>query len=187
MPPRKTITRQTRLDVLMEVAYRCGNPRCNHILTLDIHHIVWVRDGGGDDASNLLALCPNCHSLHTAGHIPAEAIRHWKGMLVALNRGFDRQAMDILLLLFKRRMLIVSGDGVLAVSGPIAAGLIEFESLAAEQDMQEAISKNLSATVQMITRYSLRLTESGRLLVDYWLQGNETEYSRMLAGADKPS
>lgn len=34
----------------------CGNPRCRHILTLELHHIVWVRDGGGNEASNTTVL-----------------------------------------------------------------------------------------------------------------------------------
>jgi len=28
---------------------------------LDIHHIVYKKDGGGDEHSNLITLCPNCH------------------------------------------------------------------------------------------------------------------------------
>ena len=78
-PRRRKLPAATKQAVLLESGYKCGNPICRHIITLEIHHIEWVRDGGGDDASNLIALCPNCHALHTADQIPREAIEVWKG------------------------------------------------------------------------------------------------------------
>ena len=56
----------------------CANPRCKHILTLELHHIEWIKDDGNNDVSNLIALCSNCHDLHTRGHIPRSAIDTWK-------------------------------------------------------------------------------------------------------------
>ena len=88
---------QTRLRVLTEAGYMCGNPVCRRVLTLELHHIAWVKDGGGNEPSNLLPLCANCHSLHTRRHIPTATIRHWKGMLIALSNAFDREGMDLLL------------------------------------------------------------------------------------------
>ena len=46
----------------MEAGYKCGNPTCRNVITLELHHIEYVSDGGGDDPSNLLVLCPYCHS-----------------------------------------------------------------------------------------------------------------------------
>lgn len=63
-----------------------------------VHHIIWVKDGGGNQPDNLLALCPNCHSLHTRGHIPAQAIVAWKSLLTSLGNP-NRAAVDLLLLL----------------------------------------------------------------------------------------
>ena len=62
---RRHILVTKRQLVLLEAGYKCANPSCRHILTLELHHIVWVKDGGGNDLENLLALCPNCYSLHT--------------------------------------------------------------------------------------------------------------------------
>src|SRR4051812_24558912 len=83
--PRTKIPDSTRELVLLEAGYKCANPTCRHILTLELHHIKWVKNGGGNDPANLLALCPNCHSLHTNGHIPVQAIHTWKSLLIALN------------------------------------------------------------------------------------------------------
>lgn len=151
----------------MEAGYKCGNPTCRHILTLEVHHIVWLRDGGGNDTANLLALCPNCHSLHTAGHIPEEAIRHWKGMLVALNHAFGFRSLDLLLFLrtTQDRKLWYSADGVLQFAGLVAAGLV-------------AITEETVATPWQITQSSHRvaLTEKGNALVEAWLQGDEEKF-----------
>ena len=45
--------------VLHEAGYRCANPVCRHILTLDVHHLDYVSDGGSNTPYNLLPLCPN--------------------------------------------------------------------------------------------------------------------------------
>jgi hypothetical protein len=106
--PRQ-ITPATRLQVLAEAGYMCGNPRCKHILTLELHHIEWVRDGGGNDVANLIALCSNCHDLHTKGHIPRRAIEAWKQMLMLVSSSLDRDSMDLLLFLhgFQKKSLDV--------------------------------------------------------------------------------
>ena len=144
---------------------------CRHILTLELHHIVWVKDGGGNDTINLLALCPNCHSLHTAGHVPQEAIRHWKGMLVALNHAFGFRSLDLLLFLrvTPDRKLWDSADGVLQFAGLVAGGLV-------------AITVETVATPWQITQSSHRvaLTEKGSALVDAWLAGGEKKFESAL-------
>jgi len=83
----------------MEAGYKCANPTCRNVITLEIHHIQYVCGGGGDDPSNLLPLCPYCHAMHHQGHIPVEAIRTWKSLLLALNNALDRRSLDLLLYL----------------------------------------------------------------------------------------
>jgi hypothetical protein len=85
---RKRLPQATLRKVYAEAGFKCANPRCLVLLLLEAHHILWVKDGGGDEPENLLALCPNCHTRHTRGEIPYEAIWHWKAMLVSLNSFF---------------------------------------------------------------------------------------------------
>lgn len=104
--PKRTDTRShiptsTKLQILTESGYMCSNPRCKHILTLELHHIEWIRDGGGNSPENLVALCSNCHDLHTHGHIPRGAIDAWKQMLMLVNGSLDRESLDLLLFLHK--------------------------------------------------------------------------------------
>lgn len=172
---RKAIPPSVRDEVLQETGYMCGNPTCRHILTLELHHIVWVKEGGSNDASNLIALCPNCHSLHTHGHIPASAIRHWKGILHALNHAFSRESMDLLLLLKTKdaQKMWLSGDGVLRFAGLIAAGLVEF----GEQVWMNQLSIPGPAPA---SSHKLKLSRRGEALVDAWLAGDEAAYVRSL-------
>ena len=96
---RDKLPLKTRVIVLTESSYRCAIPRCRNVLALDIHHIWEVSAGGGDDPSNLIALCPYCHSLYHNGTVKAESIYVYKLMLVAITRAFDVEAVDRLFFL----------------------------------------------------------------------------------------
>ena len=177
---RKRLPPAVRQELLMEAGYKCGNPACRNVITLQVHHIEYVSDGGGDDPSNLLALCPYCHSLHHGGHIPVEAIRLWKGLLVALNHAFDRQGMELLLFLHKtkKNQLWYSADGLLAFAGLIAADLV----VIAQTDMTTMAPAERRKFTQ--TSHKLALTGRGTRLVDAWLSGNEDEYRKVISEAN---
>jgi hypothetical protein len=98
--PRSKIPQSIVNSVLIEAGYRCAVPTCRNILAIDMHHIIEVKDGGPNQSSNLLALCPTCHALYTRGTIPKEAINAWKTMLVALNHAFDQETISNLLFLY---------------------------------------------------------------------------------------
>jgi 5-methylcytosine-specific restriction endonuclease McrA len=83
----------------------CASPRCKNILALQMHHIVWVWDGGQNDPKNLVALCGHCHDQHTRGYIP----------LQSLNQALDRESLD--LLIFLRCHSRGSGSWRFCVSG----------------------------------------------------------------------
>ena len=174
--PRR-VSQATRQIVLMESGYKCANPNCRHILTLEIHHIKWVRDGGGNKPENLLALCPNCHSLHTQGHIAQEAIRVWKGMLLTLNNP-NRESADILIHLHRQgqsssgRNTRYSGDALLQVAGLLNAGLLEASSSQSSTGAAGAVPQS---------SFRLVLTEKGLVLVDAWLSGDEEQYESSVA------
>src|SRR5215470_10277210 len=88
-----------RQHVLHEAGFRCANPACRSVLTLDIHHMEYVSQEGKNEQSNLLPLCPNCHRLHHTGVIPLESVRAWKMLLLALNEAFDKRQIELLLML----------------------------------------------------------------------------------------
>jgi hypothetical protein len=168
-----------RDEVLREAGYKCANPTCRNILTLQLHHMVWVRDGGGNTATNLIALCGHCHDMHTQGHIPASAIRHWKGLLHALNHAFNKESMDLLLYLSYPGVenIWYTGDGFLKFAGLVAAGLVE---IAESQFSVGARYGNSAPTSPPMTAVRVKLSDKGELLVDSWLKGDETQYKAAL-------
>src|SRR5262245_54602352 len=101
MATRKPVPADARTLVLHECGYRCANPVCRMVLTLEIHHLEQVSDGGSNQPSNLLPLCPNCHTLHHKKIIPLSSLRAWKHLLLALNQAFDTRLVDLLLTLRK--------------------------------------------------------------------------------------
>ncbi|MGC3979677.1 MAG: HNH endonuclease signature motif containing protein [Steroidobacteraceae bacterium] len=160
---RKALPLKTKIIVLTESGYRCAVPNCRNILALDMHHIWEVSEGGNDDPSNLIALCPTCHNLYHRGHIRAESIYAYKAMLVAIGRAFDVEAIDRLLFLSscKKNFLVVSGDGLLHFSRLIGAGLA---------DMEQKSNNNW----QLVT-YVVNISNKGRLLVDAWKSGDQVK------------
>ena len=42
-----------RVQVLHEAGFKCANPCCRYPITLDLHHLHYVSEGGSDDAANL--------------------------------------------------------------------------------------------------------------------------------------
>lgn len=177
---RTAIPAHVKQLVLLEAGYKCANPVCRHILTLELHHIVWVKDGGGNDPDNLLALCPNCHSLHNGQHIPERAIRTWKSLLLALN-STNHATADLLLLLAADEERIASpsnisestdaskiglpfrftGDGLPALSGLLTARLIRISKY----------HSGLSYWGPSMPSFEVQLTEKGKALLAAWRFG----------------
>jgi hypothetical protein len=119
-----------------------------------MHHIYEVSAGGGDDPSNLIALCPTDHALYHRGTISGDSIYAYKAMLVAISRAFDLDAVDRLLFLSPcpKDFLILSGDGVLHFSRLVAAGLATVELKA-------------NNNFQLVT-YAVNISDKGRQLIE---------------------
>jgi hypothetical protein len=167
---RSNLSLRTRTILLTEAGYRCAVPTCRGILALDMHHIYHVSDGGGNDPSNLIALCPTCHALYHRGTISSDSIYAYKAMLVAISRAFDLEAIDRLLFLgpLEKDFLVVSGDGLLHFARLIAAGLASAE-LKANNNWQ-------------IVTYAINISNKGRQLIDAWRSGDRDRLKQALAG-----
>jgi hypothetical protein len=167
---RKKIVSDSRLIVLTESGYRCAVPTCRQILALDLHHLLEVSEGGGDDPTNLVALCPTCHALYHRGTISRESIYVYKAMLVAITRAFDVEAIDQLLFLdsIEKDFLVVSGDGLLHFSRLIAAGL--------------ATTEQKSNNNWQIVTYVVNLHEKGRMLIEAWRAGDRERLKIAMGG-----
>jgi HNH endonuclease len=172
---RTSIPISVRRIVLHEAGFRCANPVCRGIITLDIHHIEYVSQDGRYETENLLPLCPNCHSLHHSGYIPLESIRTWKMLLISLNEGFSRATIDILLSLdeFGPRPILLMNDTVLMMGSLIATGLIY------------AVSSNRGQIPEWDYSQSrfVALTDKGKAFIAAWKAGNQLEALRAASNA----
>ena len=164
---RKALPQDVRLTVLTESGWRCAVPTCRTILALDLHHLVEVSAGGGDDPKNLLALCPTCHRLHHRGDLTQEALYAYKAILVSLSNAFDVATVDQLLFLdtVAGRSLQIQGQGVLTFMRLIAAGLADFGFL--NRDMG-------------VEFYEVKLTGKGKGLLDAWKSGKRDRVGEVL-------
>ena len=54
------VPEETRELVLRRDKHRCRN--CENHLDVEVHHIQFRHEGGSNDASNLVTLCPTCHA-----------------------------------------------------------------------------------------------------------------------------
>jgi hypothetical protein len=164
---RRAIPMDAKHTVLHEAGYKCGNPVCRNLITLDIHHLIKVSESGPDSAENLLPLCPNCHALHHIGKIPATSLRTWKMLLLALNEAFDRKSVDILLALDTLgKIERITGDGVCDLAPLVAAGVVKI------QQGLHTISFGMQQANQIM--YSAELSEKGKLLVESWKIGDQS-------------
>jgi hypothetical protein len=167
---RKALKVDVRQLVLHESGYKCANPVCRHIITLDIHHLELVSKGGGNGSENLLALCPNCHSLHHSGQIVEASLRAWKQLLLAINEAFDRRSVDTLLALDRLKNLYITGDGVLQCAALIASGLVEVRS--GQHDLVAGAPRWDMGGPPL---YTVSLSGRGSAFVSAWKEGKQSE------------
>ena len=174
MAKRKAVPLDIKKQVLHEAGYQCSNPVCRTILTLDIHHIDYVSDGGENTADNLLALCPNCHSLHHKKQIPIESLRTWKMFQMSLNEAFDRRSINLLITIARQKCIDMSGEGVIECSSLIASGLASSKIFLHAQG-----PRGNRAGMPVKSIYKVELTEKGRLFYDAWMKGDQKEAINM--------
>lgn len=160
---RKAISTSVIQQVLHQAGYRCANPSCRTMLTLEIHHLDQVSEGGQNTPENLLALCPNCHTLHHKKIIPLESLKTWKQLLLSLNEGFNKLAIDVLLVMPTIGQLSVTGDGFIHISSLITGGYL-YPSI-----MVTAAGSGGGGSI------TLKLTEKGKTFIDAWKAGNHRD------------
>lgn len=153
---RQSIPIETHRQVLHEAGYRCANPACRMVLAMNIHHLDPVSNGGSSTFDNLVALCPNCHTLHHQNVIPHDSLRAWKILLLSLNEAFDRKAVDILLALRKIHKINLKGEGMLEIAGLISSDLVKWKQHHTDS-------------------FDIMLSQRGSIFLEAWVSGRLSE------------
>lgn len=171
---RKSIPRANAIKVLTEAGYRCAVPTCRTILAIDLHHIIEVAKGGGNEPDNLIALCPNCHALYHRGVIHSDSVHAWKMMLTSLTRAFDLSTVDDLIFLSmpESNQLELTSDGVLRFIRIIASGLAALQL--------SLLNLNGNHYKRL---YRIILTAKGNAIVKAWKEGDRSALSKIIGDA----
>ncbi|MFG2841668.1 HNH endonuclease [Kitasatospora sp. NPDC048296] len=77
---RPAVPRELRRDLLVEAGHRCAIPTCRAV-PLELAHIVPWAKVRVHEFSNMIALCPNCHTRFDQGQIDRLAMRKYKAGL----------------------------------------------------------------------------------------------------------
>ena len=67
MRSRPNVPAELKRRILCEAGHRCAIHKCREIIEVDIHHIVPWSQCKEHRYENLIALCPNCHTLADRG------------------------------------------------------------------------------------------------------------------------
>lgn len=163
MARRIQIPLAVKREVLIEACYRCAVPLCRESITIDVHHI--DGDASNNDTANLVVLCPTCHAAFHRKKYSVEAIKFWKLLLRQLNASYDRNTINLLLMLgelseSKWDKYEVTGDGLLAFAPLLAGGLIDVSIF------------HRAAYDRAMPYYEVRLSERGRATMKAWKEGD---------------
>ena len=89
-----TIPKAVRDQMLVEARHRCTicAEKC-----FELHHIVEQAEGGGDEAENLIVLCPNCHQhrYHRSREFTRDQLRLYKQQLKEQNEIEKRLLLNL--------------------------------------------------------------------------------------------
>ncbi len=141
----------------MEAGYRCAIPTCRFPITENAHIVSWA-DSENNSYENLIALCPNCHTLYDSGKISRAAIVAYKKKLMFLNEVYSRFELDVLDYLKAHKRALIPGE--LLVKRLLEEGIVKHE--------EKIMIQGFGDGEEILGIFSVVLTERGRQLLDDW-------------------
>jgi hypothetical protein len=141
----------------MEAGYRCAIPTCRFPIAENAHIISWA-ESKDHSYENLIALCPNCHTLYDAGKIDRQAIVAYKKKLMFLNEVYSRFELDVLHHLRTAKRALIPGE--LLIKRLLDEGLVECED--------EIMTQGFTDGEIILGIFSIVLTLKGERLLEDW-------------------
>ena len=161
MKKRPNIPTEIKRTILLESGYRCAIPTCRFPITENAHIISWAK-AKEHKYENLIALCPNCHTLYDSGKIDRKALVAYKKKLMFLNDIYSRFEIDVLDYLKNHKRAIVPGQ--LLIKRLLDEKLVETED----------VIHGFGDDEDMLGIFAVRLTEKGKELIDNWAKVNDS-------------
>ena len=163
MPTRPAIPTELKRRILMETGYRCAIPTCRFPITENAHIVSWA-ESQEHSYENLIALCPNCHTLFDSGRIDRAAIVAYKKKLIFLNDVYSRFELDVLDHLKSHKRALIPGE--LLIKRLLDEGIVAHE--------EEIMIQGFGDGEDILGIFSVVLTDKGRRLLDDWSKVDET-------------
>jgi hypothetical protein len=154
---RPKIPTELKRRVLLESGYRCAIPTCRFPITENAHIISWAKTKE-HSYENLIALCPNCHTLYDSGRIDKKALVAYKKKLIFLHEIYSRFELDVLDYLKIHKRALIPGE--ILIKRLLDEELVELE--------EEIMSQGFDDGEDIRAFFSIILTEKGRKLLDDW-------------------
>ncbi len=163
MSDRPSIPTEVKRRILIEAGYRCAIPTCRFPIIENAHIVSWAKS---EDHSyeNLIALCPNCHTLYDSGKIDRAAIIAYKKKLMFLNEVYSRFELDVLDYLKTHKRALIPGE--LLVKRLLEEGIVKHE--------EEIMIQGFGNGEEILGMFSVVLTEKGRKLLDDWFKVDQS-------------
>jgi hypothetical protein len=160
---RGRVPAELKRAVLMEAGHRCAIPTCRHT-TIEIAHIVPWNERRDHEFSNLVALCPNCHTAYDAGRIDRLSMRQYKTNLSLVSGRYgeiEKRILDYFALNPGQSVVYLPGGMELFVMYLVRDGLLSIN----ESYSAPATTPSSPFTWQTVMGTEYNLTEMGREFV----------------------
>ncbi len=148
---------------MIEAGYRCAVPTCRFTITENAHIVSWA-ESKDHSFENLVALCPNCHTMYDSGKIDRAAIIAYKKKLLFLNEIYSRFELDVLDHLKTHKRALIPGE--LLVKRLLEEGIVIHE--------EKIMIQGFGDGEDILGIFSVVLTDKGKRMLDDWSKVDES-------------
>ena len=163
MATRPKIPTEIKRRILMESGYRCAIPACRFPITENAHIESWSTTNNYN-YENMIALCPNCHTLYDLKKIDKKALIAYKKKLIFLNDVYSRFEIDVLDYLKSHKRALIPGE--LLIKRLLEEGLVKHE--------EEIMIQGFGDGEDILGIFSVILSDKGRQLLEDWAKVDDS-------------
>jgi hypothetical protein len=130
MECRPAIPAALKRQIFIEAGHRCAIPTCR-VTQIEIAHIVPWSEVREHKYENLIALCPNCHTMFDKGMIDKKCMEIYKNQLQFLNDRYTRLELDVMEELDKKNMIPFPAYMSILIKRIVDEGFVNFQEIPA--------------------------------------------------------
>ena len=157
MNHRPSIPMIIKRQVLVEAGHRCAIPTCR-FPTTELAHIEPWEKVQTHEHSNLIALCPNCHTRYDKGEIDRKSMLIYKQKITFLSDRYSKFELNVLDCLSKNGKVCVYG--YVSVKNLLDDGLIANSHTIATFDYSDGTKE--------VNEFVATLTPQGKEFLSHW-------------------